>query len=95
MQRPAIRDLSLPNFHPAGGEFISNHETLGLCRMRFPGGQIIGSAQPQDVFPEREYGFGYEMHYLGPDAPTARSSGRTTWRCTSSIWIRCAPRAAS
>jgi len=66
--RPEIRDVSLPQFHPRGGEFVSHHEQLGLCRMRFPSGELIASVQPEDAFPDDpDDDFGYDVHYLGND----------------------------
>jgi hypothetical protein len=64
-ETPEIRDVSLPNFDPAGGEFLSHHESLGLCRMRFPGGELIGSVRHEEAFPENPGDqFGYDVHYL-------------------------------
>jgi hypothetical protein len=63
-EQPEIEDISLPNFDPSGAEFVSHHERLGLCRMRFPTGELIGSVQPEDAF-SNEDGFNYYMHYLG------------------------------
>ena len=67
-ERPEIQDVTLPNFDPFGAEFVSHHERLGLCRMRFPGGELLGRVAPEEAFPESPDDiFGYDMHYLGAD----------------------------
>lgn len=66
--QPEIEEVSLPNFDPSGAEFVSHHESLGLCRMRFPTGEVIGSVRSEDAFPDNPGdAFGYDMHYLGSD----------------------------
>jgi WD40 repeat protein len=74
-QRPEILDVSLPHFDPSGAEFVSRHERLGLCRMRFPSGELIGSVSPEDAFPSNpEYDFDFYMHCLSADRVLAWQS---------------------
>ena len=64
--RPEIEDVSRPVFHPAGGHFVSHHERLGLCHMRFPTGQLIGSVTPEQAWPESpDDVFSYDFHFVG------------------------------
>src|SRR5262249_38308691 len=49
---PEIEDVAFPRFHPTGREFVSFHERLGLCRMRFPSGELIASIAPDQAFPD-------------------------------------------
>jgi hypothetical protein len=71
---PEIEGVPLPCFHPAGSEFLSAHESLGLCRMRFPTGEVIGSVQPGDAFPPEpgadpeDRHFGYDICYLSDNS---------------------------
>jgi len=68
LDRPEIEDVALPCFHPTGREFVSFHERLGLCRMRFPSGELIGSVQPEQVFADNpEDMFSYDIHFLRDD----------------------------
>ena len=67
-ERPEVLDISFPCFHPSGREFVSRHEALGLCRMKFPTAELIGSVQPKDAFPENpEDTFSYNVHFLRDD----------------------------
>jgi hypothetical protein len=66
--QPEIEDVAFPCFHPTGRELVSNHERLGLCRMRFPSGELIASIQPEQAFPDNpEDHFSYYIHFLRDD----------------------------
>ncbi len=78
--RPEIEGVSLPWFHPTGREFVSQHDSLGLCRMRFPSGDLIASVKPEQAFPENpQDGFSYDVHFLGDDRLLA-------WQCNLALY---------
>src|SRR5262249_37759292 len=64
-EQPEISGVSFPCFHPTGREFVAHHDTLGICRMRFPSAHLIGSVRPEEAFPEKpEDVFSYGIHFL-------------------------------
>jgi hypothetical protein len=66
--RPEIEGVSFPCFHPTGRELVSDHERLGLCRLRFPTGELIASVQPEEAFPDTPQDhFSYDMHFSRDD----------------------------
>jgi hypothetical protein len=66
--QPEIEDVALPHFHPTGGEFVSYHDRLGLCRATFPTGDVIATVQPEEAFPDNpEDGFSYGVHFSRDD----------------------------
>jgi hypothetical protein len=78
--QPEIEDVSFPCFHPTGRELVSYHERLGLCRVRFPSGELIASIQPEEVFPDNpEDTFSYELHFLRDDRFLA-------WQCCLALY---------
>lgn len=78
--QPEIEDVSLPYFHPTGREFVSYHERLGLCRMRFPSGELVASIQPEQAFPDNpQDSFGYEVHFFRDDRFLA-------WQCNLALY---------
>jgi hypothetical protein len=65
---PEIEGVSIPRFHPTGRELVSHHESLGLCRVLFPSGKLIGSCDPSEAFPENpDDSFAYDIHFLPDD----------------------------
>ena len=65
---PQIADVAIPCFHPTGREFVSHHETLGLCRVRFPTGELITSVPWQYAFPDNpDYEFSYQALFSRDD----------------------------
>lgn len=78
--QPEIEDVSFPCFHPTGREFVSHHERLGLCRMRFPSGELIASVRPEEAFPDNpDDTFSYDMHFLRDDRLLA-------WQCDLALY---------
>ncbi len=66
--KPEIEDVAYPCFHPTGREFVSYHERLGLCRMRFPSGELIASIAPEEAFPDNpDDTFAYGVHFFRDD----------------------------
>lgn len=66
--QPEIEDVAFPCFHPTGRELVSCHERLGLCRVRFPTGDLIASVQPEEAFPNRPNdAFSYVVHFSRDD----------------------------
>ena len=67
-EHPEIEDISFPCFHPTGRELVSHHERLGLCRVRFPSGEVIASVRPEQALPDNsEDAFSYQIHFLDDD----------------------------
>jgi hypothetical protein len=67
-EQPEVEGVAFPRFHPTGCELVSSHESLGLCRVGFPSGDVIASVQPEQAFPDNpEDGFSYEIHFLDDD----------------------------
>jgi hypothetical protein len=67
-EQPEIEDVSFPCFHPTGRELVSHHDRLGLCRVRFPSGDVIASVRPEQAFPDSsEDAFSYDIHFLDDD----------------------------
>ena len=66
--QPEIEGVSFPCFHPTGRELVSHHERLGLCRMRFPTGDLIASVQPEEAFSSTPQDhFSYYFHFSQDD----------------------------
>jgi hypothetical protein len=64
-KQPEMEDVAFPHFHPTGRELVSTHESLGLCRVRFPSGQVIVSIQQEQAFLDNpEDSFSYDLHFL-------------------------------
>jgi hypothetical protein len=67
-EQPEIEDVCCPCFHPTGRELVSCQKSFGLCRVRFPSGDVIASIQTEQAFPDKsEYAFSYDMHFLNDD----------------------------
>lgn len=66
--QPLIEDVAFPCFHPTGRELVSYHERLGLCRIGFPSGELMGTVSPEEAFPDNlEDTFSYYIHFLRDD----------------------------
>jgi hypothetical protein len=85
-EQAKIQDVPLPCFHPAGDEFLAVHEQLGLCRMRFPCGDVIDSLLPENAFPDEDgidpedRHFGYDMCYVSDDSALIHDTDRGLYR---------------
>jgi WD40 repeat protein len=78
--QPEIEDVSLPRFHPTGQELVSHHETLGLCRVRFPSGEFIASVEPEQAFPDSpDDRFSYDIHFF-------RDDRLLVWQCNLALY---------
>jgi hypothetical protein len=79
-REPELQDVALPWFHPTGREFVSYHERLGLCRARFPSGELIASVQPERAFPDNpDDAFSYDVHFFRDDRFLA-------WQCNLALY---------
>jgi hypothetical protein len=79
--QPEIEDVSFPCFHPTGREFVSHHERLGLCRIRFPSGELIANVRPEQAFPNNpDDTFSYDMHFVRDDRLLA-------WQCDLALYV--------
>lgn len=78
--QPEIEDVCCPCFHPTGREFVSYHERFGLCRMRFPTGELIASISTMEAFPQDpEDVFSYDVHFFRDDRVLA-------WQCNLALY---------
>jgi len=67
-ERPGIEGVRFPVFHPTGREIVSSHESLGLCRGRFPEGDVIASVTSEEAFPDNpDDVFSNDIHFTGDD----------------------------
>ena len=77
---PEIEGVAFPRFHPTGRELVSYHEQLGLCRLRFPSGELIASVALEEAFPENPADtFSYDVHFM-------RDDRILVWQCNLGLY---------